>query len=140
MQKYQIPPHSVPIGKLPPQRANVIEEGSPTYAMAKRIRSEQGIEQVKRFLLAVEPFIAPAEQEAIANVMGITLEKCHAKADAGNAERESFHQANPQPQQQTSGFNIPPLFSALMQSGGQQSGGMNPLMLAQLMGMMNGKK
>lgn len=69
----QTPPTSVPPTMPEPTVPNVAQEPSPALLMARRIRGEQGIEQLKRFLEAMEPFVAPAERRMIAESMGIKL-------------------------------------------------------------------
>lgn len=63
-------PNSVPASKPMPVKPDIIEEASPALLMARRIRSEQGVEQLKRFLNSMEPFVAPAERWKIAESMG----------------------------------------------------------------------
>lgn len=46
-------------------------ENSPVLLMAKKIRREQGVEQLRSFLSAVEPFIPPNELKSICNVFGM---------------------------------------------------------------------
>ena len=37
---------------------------SPALVMARRIRNEQGQERARQYLMAMEPFLAPAERRA----------------------------------------------------------------------------
>lgn len=46
---------------------------SPALAMARRIRNEQGQERARQYLMAMEPFLAPAERAHIAQQLGVTL-------------------------------------------------------------------
>lgn len=48
---------------------------SPALQMAKKVYQEQGTEQLKLFLAAMEPFIAPNELKNICIGFGIDIEK-----------------------------------------------------------------
>lgn len=64
----------VPSRQTPPNvQKNIprLNEASPALLMARRIRDEQGIEQLKKFLIAVEPFVAPYELRNISSGFGI---------------------------------------------------------------------
>lgn len=74
-------PNSVPASKPMPVKPDIIEEASPALLMARRIRSEQGVEQLKRFLNSMEPFVAPAERMKIAESMGVRLNPSGPKAE-----------------------------------------------------------
>lgn len=59
---------------MPPNaqnNANRANDTSPALLMARRIRDEQGIEQLKLFLAAMEPFVAPYELKNISSGFGI---------------------------------------------------------------------
>lgn len=133
-------------------------EPSPALLMARRIRAEQGIDQLKRFLMAIEPFVAPAEREGIANSMGIHIEP----SPPPNQERPQPNMNNGMPFGQGT-FNqgeMNPMYllQNLMGRGNGMGGmgnmgnmggmggmggnaqGLDPMMLAQLMNMMGGTK
>ncbi len=59
-------------GMRPAQHRN--EEVSPALLLARRIHMEQGIEQLKAYLLAVEPFVAPNELRAISSGFGFNFD------------------------------------------------------------------
>ena len=48
--------------------------GSPTIMMAKRVYQEQGMEQLKAFVVAIEPFVAPNELRTICSCFGLNFE------------------------------------------------------------------
>ena len=56
-----------------PRGAGSEEEASPILPLARRIRAEQGAEQVKAFLEAMRPFAAPNELKHIGRSFGIEL-------------------------------------------------------------------
>ncbi len=87
----------MPTRNLPPRSAEQAADDSPMLKMARRIRSEQGTEQVRAFLAAMTPFSAPNEIRRIGEDFGISFE---------SIERESTRQAPmPRPRQQQSGPN-----------------------------------
>lgn len=53
---------------------------SPAFSMAQRIKSEQGAEQAGRYLMAMEPYLAPAERAHIAEQLGVKLPTASAQA------------------------------------------------------------
>lgn len=64
----------VPSRQMPPNVQNNVNRAndtSPALLMARRIRDEQGIEQLKLFLAAMEPFVAPYELKNISSGFGI---------------------------------------------------------------------
>ena len=162
----RIAPHTLPPQKTKPGNGQSPMEKNqplpPALLLARRIRREQGVEQVRRFLAAMEPFLAPNERMAIAEQLGIRLP---APQPSGNqAPRGTSRQpesvtmpspgmkdghdtanARPQPSQQNSANNNFSNMAQQMQlmqmlsqmSGGGQGGGFNPMMLAQLMNSMN---
>ena len=128
---------------------------SPAYTMASRIRNEQGRDRAAEYLGAMEPFLAPGEREHIAKMLDIPLPQ---------------RQYTPPPPQYAPPQYVPPqrpaqgpqampnmggmgdtmqlmqLLSSIGGMGkggsplGQSGGGMNPLMLAQLLGNMMGRR
>ena len=133
--------------------------------MARRIRNEQGQERAKQYLMAMEPFLAPAERAHIAEQLGVPLPARPVQQPApGPSPAPPFGQ---QPQQQAPFSGMPfgqaggmpfmgkggmnnPLQMVQMLSGlggmGKKAGapagnGMgDPMMLAQMLGSMMGKK
>lgn len=53
------------------QRQQSMSDTSPALLLARRVRSEQGVEQLKAYLVAIEPFVAPNEVRAIGSAFGI---------------------------------------------------------------------
>jgi hypothetical protein len=134
-------------------------EPSPALQLARRIRYEQGTEQVRRYLSAIEPFIAPAERAAIAKQMGIQIVKAHSapkeaesrpviQQESPDEPSESYQprQAGPANSQQMQMMQM----LAQLAGGGMpglgnlggamnSSGGLNPMLLAQLLSNFNKK-
>jgi hypothetical protein len=63
---------------LPPMKRGTAGEETPLLLLARRIRREQGAEQVKAFLAAMEPFSAPNEIKRIGEDFGIPYESIEA--------------------------------------------------------------
>ncbi len=125
---------------MPPRQNNQNGTGaavSPALNMARRIRSEQGAEQARQYLLDMEPYLAPAERAHIAEQLGVAL-----------PPRQERTQAAPTPPM---GGGMPmggnPL-SALGAMGGNplaalgamggNAGGANPMQLIQMLSGMQG--
>lgn len=162
MQK--VAPHTLPPQKRPiqPQSQENQQTATPAQMLARRIRREQGPEQAKRFLYAMEPFIAPAERMNIAKMLGIQLEyrpdNRHTGAQQNAHYPEQHYDApvfNQSPQQQPAGdgfmgqmpqggMNRPmqmmQMLSQMPGMAGGAGGAMNPMMLAQMFGGMMNKK
>lgn len=93
----RIAPNTVPPRQGGNDRnGNTNAGGSPALIMARRIRSEQGVERTRQYLIAMEPYIAPAERAHIAQQLGIQL-----PAHAEKTEPQSVPQSN------TTGFQMP---------------------------------
>lgn len=148
-----------------PQGGGQSIPASPALTMARRIRNEQGQERAKQYLMAMEPFLAPAERAHIAEQLGVPLPARPVQQPApGPSSAPPFGQ---QPQQQAPFSGRPfgqaggmpfmgkggmnnPLQMVQMLSGlggmGKKAGapagnGMgDPMMLAQMLGSMMGKK
>ena len=148
-----------------PQGGGQSIPASPALTMARRIRNEQGQERAKQYLMAMEPFLAPAERAHIAEQLGVPLPARPVQQPApGPSPAPPFDQ---QPQQQAPFSGMPfgqaggmpfmgkggmnnPLQMVQMLSGlggmGKKAGapagnGMgDPMMLAQMLGSMMGKK
>ena len=102
MQK--IAPHTLPPNaKSEGTRKKSDNAAQPVPAamqLARRIRREQGVEQVRRFLIAMEPFLAPYERMAIAEHMGIRLPPSQSSSGS-----QTGGQSRPMNQPNTSGFS-----------------------------------
>lgn len=144
---HTLPPQGVrPGGGQSPMEKN--QPLPPALLLARRIRREQGAEQVRRFLVAMEPFLAPNERMTIAEQLGIRLpQKAIQTQRGGTGTQESGLEENtvrpPQPQQNNmnGGFAHMAQQLQLMQMLSQlsgQGGGFNPALLSQLMSGMNG--
>lgn len=148
-----------------PQGGGQSIPASPALTMARRIRNEQGQERAKQYLVAMEPFLAPAERAHIAEQLGVPLPARPVQQPApGPSPAPPFGQP---PQQQAPFSGMPfgqaggmpfmgkggmnnPLQMVQMLSGlggmGKKAGapagnGMgDPMMLAQMLGSMMGKK
>ena len=135
------------------------QQTSPAYTMAARIRNEQGRERAGEYLLAMQPFLAQGEREHIAASLDIPIpQRSQPQPQYSQPQQQGFSSAQFSPQfnmpnsQPRGGMNDPlqlmQLLSGLGMMGQQpQSGsaqaspmGANPLMLAQLLGSMMGKR
>ena len=112
---------------------------SPAYTMASRIRNEQGRDRAAEYLGAMEPFLAPGEREHIAKMLDIPLPQ---RQYAPPPPQYAPPQYAP-PQRPAQGPQAMPNLGGMGKGGsplGQSGGGMNPLMLAQLLGNMMGRR
>ena len=116
---------------------------SPAYTMASRIRNEQGRDRAAEYLGAMEPFLAPGEREHIAKMLDIPLPQRQYTPPPPHAQGP---QAMPNLGGMGDTMQLMQLLSSLGGMGkggsplGQSGGGMNPLMLAQLLGNMMGRR
>ena len=128
---------------------------SPAYTMASRIRNEQGRDRAAEYLGAMEPFLAPGEREHIAKMLDIPLPQRqyappppqYAPPQYAPPQRPAQGpQAMPNLGGMGDTMQLMQLLSSLGGMGkggsplGQSGGGMNPLMLAQLLGNMMGRR
>ena len=124
----------------------------PALLLARRIRREQGAEQVRRFLTAMEPFLAPNERITIAEQLGIRLQPQNPPPKGNQRPPESVslptappEEAQTRQRQGSQNHDFTNLaqqiqmLQMLSQMGGQ-NGGFNPMLLSQLMNGMNGGK
>lgn len=115
---------------MPPRQNNQNGNGaaaSPALNMARRIRSEQGAEQARQYLMDMEPYLAPAERAHIAEQVGVTLPP----KQGGAGSMPNAGAANP--------MNAGNPFSALgAMPGGGGNGGANPMQLLQMLSGMQG--
>lgn len=137
---------------IPAQQRAQPQQGaqySPAYIMASRIRNEQGRERAAEYLSAMEPFLAPGEREHIANMLDIPLKlrtpAAYTPQQAAQPRPAQSAQA-PMPGMGAMGdtMQLMQLLGSLGGAGKSQpanaQGGINPLMLAQLLGSLMGKK
>lgn len=135
---------------IPPSQRSQPQQGaqpSPAYTMAYRIRNEQGRERAGEYLCAMEPFLAPGEREHIAAMLDIPLVSC-ARTVQQPQYAPQQREAQAPPMQSTQSMPNMSSINQLMQllggmgKGSSQpaSGGMNPIMLAQLLGNMMGRR
>ncbi len=110
--------------------------------LARRIRNEQGAERARQYLIAMEPFLAPAERYHIADQLGIPVPR----PSDGIMSPQPQPQSQPRQPQNNNAMNMAnpmqliSMLQALNPKGGAGGGiGMDPMALTQLMGML-GKK
>ncbi len=135
------------------------QQTSPAYTMAARIRNEQGRERAGEYLLAMQPFLAQGERDHIAASLDIPIpQRPQPQPQYSQPQQQGFSSAQFSPQfnmpnsQPRGGMNDPLQLMQLLsglgmmgqksQSGSAQASpmGANPLMLAQLLGSMMGKR
>ena len=135
------------------------QQTSPAYTMAAGIRNEQGRERAGEYLLAMQPFLAQGEREHIAASLDIPIpQRPQPQPQYSQPQQQGFSSAQFSPQfnmpnsQPRGGMNDPLQLMQLLsglgmmgqkpQSGSAQASpmGANPLMLAQLLGSMIGKR
>lgn len=135
------------------------QQTSPAYTMAARIRNEQGRERAGEYLLAMQPFLAQGEREHIAASLDIPIpQRSQPQPQYSQPQQQGFSSAQFSPQfnmpnsQPRGGMNDPLQLMQLLsglgmmgqkpQSSSAQASpmGANPLMLAQLLGSMMGKR
>lgn len=135
------------------------QQTSPAYTMAARIRNEQGRERAGEYLLAMQPFLAQGERDNIAASLDIPIpQRPQPQPQYSQPQQQGFSSAQFSPQfnmpnsQPRGGMNDPLQLMQLLsglgmmgqkpQSGSAQASpmGANPLMLAQLLGSMMGKR
>ncbi|MCE5234673.1 MAG: hypothetical protein ABFC62_03385 [Clostridiaceae bacterium] len=163
----RIAPNTVPPRQSDGNRNNQNTGGSPALMMGRRIRAEQGAERAQQYLAAMEPFVAPAERAHIAQQLGVQLpvRAERNKEPQPPPQGESFQPPNfggmpnfsGMPNFGGGGMNGMPNFAGLggggnnlaqmMQMmnafnamGGGGKGKMDPMMMAQMLGSMMGKK
>ena len=152
----------------PAQSGQSGQNASPAYTMAARIRNEQGRERAAEYLAAMEPFLARGEREHIAQSLGLPQTAPRTGQQQPVYQQPPVRQQAPQqqyapPPYQQSPFSAPqqndPMQLLQMLSGMGGMGGMggganpfgggkasnsplggNPMMLAQLLGGLMGKK
>lgn len=115
------------------QKQQGLNDASPALLLARRVRSEQGVEQLKAYLVAIEPFVAPNEVKAIGSAFGI---------DTDTLPRPSTMQShNQQGNPQNNGFgagnrNQMQMLQMIMNMQKMMKGGGD---ISQIMKMMGGR-
>lgn len=104
--------------------------GSPTLMMAKRVYQEQGMEQLKAFVVAIEPFVAPNELRTICSCFGLNFESLPRNAKQQQAQTVPGSHA-----QGSGSRNQMQMLQMLMSMQNMSKGGMD---ISQLMKMMGG--
>ena len=114
---------------IPPRRASGGGEASPLLKLARRIREEQGPEQVKAFLEAMRPFAAPYELKNIGDGFGISFDPSPYSPPVRKLEQ-------PQPPKaQNPGNGQLEMLKMIMQlKGSMQNGAVDPMKLLGLFG------
>lgn len=82
--------------------ANQYDDASPMLRLARRIREEQGVDQLRSFLAAMTPFSAPNEIRHIGEDFGISFESIEAERRRGE---ERIKERNA-PAQETGGSRM----------------------------------
>ena len=103
---------------------------SPTLMMAKRVYQEQGMEQLKAFVVAIEPFVAPNELRTICSCFGLNFESLPRNAKQQQAQTVPGSHA-----QGSGSRNQMQMLQMLMSMQNMSKGGMD---ISQLMKMMGG--
>ena len=125
----------------PSQRreSQIEQDVSPMLMLARRIREEQGIEQVKAFLRAMTPFAAPNELKRIGEGFGIPYERIRQEPENNSPARSpgAYDMGNTQSGPQT---RVMPdqlnMIRTLMQLQGLMKGGGADM--SKLMSLMGG--
>lgn len=108
-------------------------EGSPALLLARRVRSEQGVEQLKAYLLAVEPFVAPNEIRTISAAFGLNFDSLQRPDVQRSGSSQSGFQENGAGSGSRNQFQMLQMLmnmQNMMKSGGD---------ISQLMKMMGGR-
>lgn len=93
----------MPARNMPRSAAgNYPEEPSPMLRLARRIREEQGVEQLRAFLAAMAPFSAPNEIRHIGEDFGIPFESIEAE----RRRKEEPSRVQPAPRQDSGGSRM----------------------------------
>lgn len=123
----------MPSRNMPPRSMEqAADESSPMLKLARRIREEQGPEQVKAFLAAMTPFSAPNEIKKIGEGFGISPESIEAERAKKEARSEvkkpdQFNSANAAANQLNQ-------LRMLMQLSGMIKNGGDPMAILNLLG------
>jgi len=152
----RIAPNTVPPRQSGGGGNNSGHNDSPALVMGRRIRAEQGVERARQYLIAMEPFIAPAERAHIAQQLGIQLpmhqeqrhfEPNNEPRDTGYSQptMPNFGNVNVNGIPNLAGMgnnNLMQMMQMMNAFGGMQGskGKMDPMLMAQMFGSMMGKK
>lgn len=85
-------PQSQSQGMRQVQRRNM--EQSPALLMARRVNTEQGTQQLKAYLLAIEPFVAPNELRNISGSFGLDFDSIERPVKQTPASEKNRKQGN----------------------------------------------
>ena len=99
------------------------ELSSPMLHMARRVRSEQGIEQLKSFLVAMEPFSAPNELRSISMSFGMDFDSLPRQQ-----RRPQSSQQNQTPQQTDNQFKMLQMLMGMRNMKGMDMQGLLKMM------------
>ena len=112
------------------QKANGTFNEAELMMMAKRVYQEQGMEQLKAFIVAIEPFVAPNELRTICSSFGLNFESLPRNAKQQQAQTVPGSHA-----QGSGSRNQMQMLQMLMSMQNMSKGGMD---ISQLMKMMGG--
>ncbi|MBR5718193.1 MAG: hypothetical protein IKX16_04170 [Clostridia bacterium] len=124
----------IPTKNVPMRRAEQNgEEHSPLLKLARRIREEQGVEQVKSFLIAMKPFAAPNEIKHVADGFGIEYGSIESASNTSGAA-EGGGRENQKRAQAAQPINRMKLIQTMMQlSNAMKNGGADPIKLLSML-------
>ena len=89
----------MPTRSMPPHGSELpMESASPMLLLARRIREEQGVEQVRAFLAAMTPFSAPNEIRHIGEGFGIPFESIELERERTVKSRQPVQENRQNPQ------------------------------------------
>lgn len=115
----------------PPSRG---QDDSPMLRLARRIRQEQGAEQVKAFLAAMTPFSAPNEIKRIGENFGIPFESIENERMKREPVRQNAPNAGAvRPANQMDQLDRINRLRTLMQLAGMMKNGGDPMALINLL-------
>ena len=120
----------MPTRSLPARSAEQTEDDSPMLRMARRIRQEQGPEQVRAFLAAMTPFSAPNEIRRVGENFGLSFESIELERSRQAAQPQQRPQQNGMDQT----MNQIGQLRTLMQLTGMMKNGGDPSALLNLLG------
>ena len=123
----------IPSGRMPPSRVQPAEDPSPLLRLARRIREEQGSEQVRAFLAAMTPFAAPNEIRHVGESFGISRESLEYEIQKRAPQPQRTQNANPQ-QSMNGMMNQLNQLRTIMQLSGMLKNGGDPAALINLLG------
>lgn len=123
----------IPSGRMPSGQAQPAEEPSPLLRLARRIREEQGSEQVRAFLAAMAPFAAPNEIRRVGESFGISRESLEYEMQKRAPQPQKPQNTNNQ-QSMNGMMNQLNQLRTIMQLSGMLKNGGDPSALLNLLG------